>query len=100
MRAPLAFVLGVLACTHAPTPPPAAKADSAEVAFVGVTVVPMDAERRLPDQTVVVRGGRIAEVGPSSAVQVPAGALQIDGRGRFLMPGLADMHVHLWNQDE
>jgi len=98
-RHSLLLVLGLLACTHAPGPPPPAE-DSGAVAFVGVTVVPMDAERRLPDQTVLIRQGRIAEVGPSSTVEVPAGALRIDGRGRFLMPGLADMHVHLWTRDD
>ena len=63
------------------------------VAFENVTVVPMDAERVLPGHTVVVRGDRIAAVGPS--VDVPPGATRIDGRGRWLVPGLADMHVHL-----
>lgn len=68
------------------------------LAFEHVNVVPMDRERVLPDQTVVVVEGRIAAVGPSSKVAVPAGAERIDGRGRFLMPGLADMHVHIWDQ--
>ena len=65
------------------------------IAFVNVTVVPMDEERVLPGQTVVVVGSRIAQIGPTSSVMLPAGALKIDGRGDFLMPGLADMHVHL-----
>src|SRR4051812_34075948 len=99
-RHPLLLALGLLACTHAPSSPLPAEEGSGEVAFVGVTVVPMDTERRVPDQTVVVRHGRIAEIGPSSTVQVPAGALRIDGQGRFLMPGLADMHVHLYTRDD
>jgi imidazolonepropionase-like amidohydrolase len=64
------------------------------VAFVDITVVPMDREQILPHQTVVVVSGRIAQVGPSSSAKVPRGALKIDGKGKFLMPGLADMHVH------
>jgi len=64
-------------------------------AFVGVNVVPMDSERVIRDQTVVVRKGRIAAVGATKSVRVPKGAIRIDGRGRYLMPGLADMHVHL-----
>ncbi len=64
------------------------------VAFVDVNVVPMDRERVLEGQTVLVRDGRIAEMGPVAAVTVPAGAPMISGRGRYLMPGLADMHVH------
>jgi imidazolonepropionase-like amidohydrolase len=64
------------------------------VAFVDVTVVPMDHERVLPHQTVVVRNARIAKIGPTARVYVPRGALRIDGRGKYLMPGLADMHSH------
>lgn len=65
-------------------------------AFVNVNVVPFDRERILAGQTVIVRDGRIAEIGPADKTKVPAGALQIDGRGKYLMPGLADMHVHLY----
>jgi len=64
------------------------------VAFVDVTVVPMDKEQLLPHQTVLVAGGRIAQVGPSASIKPPRAALKIDGMGKFLMPGLADMHVH------
>jgi imidazolonepropionase-like amidohydrolase len=63
-------------------------------AFVDVAVVPMDTERVLPNQTVVIEGGRITALGPSGKVPVPAGAVRIDGRGKYLMPGLTDMHVH------
>src|SRR3712207_4612438 len=55
----------------------------------------MDSERVLKDQTVLVRGERIVEVGPASKVKVPAGALRVDGRGKYLMPGLAEMHGHI-----
>ncbi len=66
-----------------------------EVAFVNVNVVPMDSERVLADQTVLVRGDRIVQVGPASKVKVPAGAVRVDGRGKYLMPGLAEMHGHI-----
>ena len=65
-------------------------------AFIDVAVVPMDRERVLRDQTVVVAGGRITALGPAQQVHVPAGATRIDGRGRYLIPGLADMHAHLF----
>ena len=65
------------------------------IAFVNVTIVPMNQERVIPGQTVVVEGKRIAQTGPASSIRLPAGTLKIDGRGDFLMPGLADMHVHL-----
>src|SRR5262245_53252504 len=63
-------------------------------AFIDVTVVPMDREKLVPHQTVVVRGTRIADIGPTARVQVPPRAQRIDGRGKYLMPGLADMHSH------
>jgi hypothetical protein len=66
-----------------------------DVAFVNTNVLIMDRERVSEDHTVLIRGGVITEVAPSHRVQVPAGATVIDGRGMFLMPGLADMHVVL-----
>ncbi|HEY1895326.1 MAG TPA: amidohydrolase family protein [Terracidiphilus sp.] len=47
------------------------------------------------DQTVVVTGDRIVAVGPAASVQVPENAERLDGRGKTLLPGLFDMHVHL-----
>ncbi|HYE74646.1 MAG TPA: amidohydrolase family protein, partial [Blastocatellia bacterium] len=69
-------------------------------AFVNVNVIPMDRERVLNNQTVVIRDGRIAEIGDAAKVKVPNGAVQIDGRGKYLIPGLADMHTHLFSDDE
>jgi imidazolonepropionase-like amidohydrolase len=64
-------------------------------AFVNVAVVPMDSERVLSGQTVVVRDGRIAAFGPAGQVQIPQNAVQVDGKGKFLLPGLGDMHTHV-----
>jgi imidazolonepropionase-like amidohydrolase len=47
------------------------------------------------DQTVVVSEGRIVAVGPRASTSVPEGALQIDGAGRWLLPGLSEMHAHV-----
>lgn len=63
--------------------------------FEQVSVIPMDRERVLADRTVIVRDGRIAEIGATGAVSVPAGATRIDGRGKFLIPTLAEMHAHV-----
>lgn len=65
------------------------------LAFVGVAVIPMDREHVLENQTVLVRGKTIIAIGPISRTPVPAGAMEIDGRGKYLLPGLADMHTHL-----
>lgn len=64
-------------------------------AFVNVNVVPMDRERVIENQTVLVRDGRIAEIGPANKIKVPDGAVRIDGAGKYLMPGLAEMHGHI-----
>ncbi|MGH9764267.1 MAG: amidohydrolase family protein, partial [Blastocatellia bacterium] len=77
-----------------------APADLRTVAFVDVNVIPMDRERVVRAQTVVVKQGRIAEIGPAARVRVPKDALRVDGRGRFLMPGLIDMHVHVFSDDK
>lgn len=67
------------------------------VAFVDVTVVPMNRDSALERQTVVVRNGMIAEMGPAARVRAPSdpGTLVIDGRGKYLVPGLAEMHAHV-----
>lgn len=81
------LLLAALLVAQAPQSPP--------VAFVDVTVIPMDRERTLPHWTVVVRDGRIAAQGASADVKVPAGAVRVDGRGKFLIPGLGEMHAHI-----
>lgn len=68
------------------------------VAFVNVNVIPMDSERILEGKTVIVRDGVIGLIGNNDQVQVPNDALIVDGQGKYLMPGLVDMHVHI--QDE
>lgn len=62
--------------------------------FAGVNVVPMDAERVLHGQTVVIDGATVVAVGPAGEIAIPDGARVIYGRGRWLVPGLIDMHVH------
>lgn len=64
------------------------------IAFVDVTVLPMDQEVTLSHHTVVVVGDRITAVGPSQEISVPHGSQIIDGAGKFLIPGLAEMHGH------
>ena len=64
-------------------------------AFVNVNVIPMDRERVIDNQTVIVRDRRITEIGPASRIKLPDGARRIDGAGKYLMPGLAEMHGHI-----
>lgn len=96
-----ALALGCAACTSGKGAGPQPPSGTDVVAFVHATVIPMDAERLVPDQTVLTAGGRIVEIGPAASVQVPKEARRIDATGRYLLPALADMHVHLlseaWN---
>ncbi|HEV8151010.1 MAG TPA: amidohydrolase family protein, partial [Gemmatimonadales bacterium] len=65
------------------------------VAFQNVNVIPMDGERVLAGQTVVVRDDKIVALGPTASVAIPAGAVRIDGAGKYLIPGLGEMHAHI-----
>jgi imidazolonepropionase-like amidohydrolase len=87
MRALVAFFLLVA--------PVCSAQQSPTTAFVNVSVLPMDDERVLAGQTVLVRDGRVAAIGPAAQVSIPTGATRIDGRGKFLMPGLVDLHIHM-----
>ena len=66
-------------------------------AFKNVHLVPMTGEKIVESQTVLVKGDRIFKIGPSDKIKIPQNAKVIDGQGAYLMPGLADMHVHLRN---
>lgn len=64
------------------------------IAFHGVTVIPMTGQAGLTGHTVLVRDGLIQAVGPDSSVRVPPGAVLVDGSGKYLIPGLIEMHAH------
>ena len=75
---------------------PEATGDTAGlVAFTDVTVVPMDRERLLERRTVLVRGDRIAAIGAADSIRLPAGTTRVDGRQKYLMPSIAEMHAHV-----
>jgi hypothetical protein len=63
--------------------------------FAHAHVIPIDRQTVLLDQTVVVRAGRFASVGPAPKLKAPAGATRIAGRGKYLMPGMGEMHGHI-----
>lgn len=72
-----------------------AQAPATTVALTHVHVIPMSGDTLRRDQTVLVRGDRIVAVGPGRAIRVPRGSRVIDGGGRYLVPGLWDMHAHV-----
>lgn len=92
---PVIILLLVLLSGCGTVTPPADTASDSVTAIVHVNVIPMDRERVLSDQTVVVREGRISRISAASRTKVPAGSTVIDGAGKYLIPALADMHVHM-----
>jgi imidazolonepropionase-like amidohydrolase len=70
------------------------------VAFTNVTVIPMDRERVLANQTVIVKNGVIAEIGSTKKMKLPKDAVRVDGTGKFLVPGFVDMHTHLLSDSD
>lgn len=64
-------------------------------AFVDVELVSMEDDAIRSHYTVLVEGDRIVAVGPASDIDVPDGAVIVEGNGRFLMPGVAEMHGHV-----
>ncbi|MDX2301801.1 MAG: amidohydrolase family protein [Microscillaceae bacterium] len=65
------------------------------IAIRHVNVIPMDAEKILKDQTVLIEKGLIKSVKPDKKIKIPEGAQVIDGQGKYLTPGLAEMHAHI-----
>src|SRR5688572_26516655 len=84
-----------LLCLLPALAPQPIRAQAPALAFVGATLVNPGAAP-VSDAVVVVRDGRILEAGPASRVQVPAGARVIDAKGRWIIPGLVDGHVHFF----
>lgn len=66
-----------------------------DIAFVHANVIPMDVERVLRDQTVVIAGGRIAAIGSADEMAPADGVETIDAAGGYLLPGFAELHGHL-----
>jgi imidazolonepropionase-like amidohydrolase len=69
-------------------------APASSLAITGVTVIDATGAPARPGMTVVVTGDRITAIGKPGAVGVPEGARVVDGKGKYLIPGLWDMHVH------
>lgn len=82
----LCSVWGLVLCAQAVAP---------EIAFTNVNVLPMTSKRVLRNQTVLVRSSVIYKIGPSRKIKPIDGALIIDGTGKFLLPGISEMHAHI-----
>jgi len=92
----IAIFLALVACVFQP----AIAQQSGGFAIVNVDVIPMDTERVVENQVVIVENGVIQSISDTAATTVSAELAQVDGSGRYLVPGLADLHVHLRHEDE
>jgi imidazolonepropionase-like amidohydrolase len=72
----------------------------ASIAITHVTVIDATGAPARPNSTVLIEGAKIAAVGRDFSIVIPSGVQVIDGTGKFLIPGLADMHVHLTGAGE
>src|SRR5580700_5495318 len=88
-----AFSAILLACSCSSAPPPS-------LAITHVTLIDGTGAAALPDMTVFVSDERIAAIGLSRSVSIPRGTKSLDATGKFLIPGLVDMHVHLTGASE
>ena len=84
-------MLAMFGGVHAAEPP----ASPRVIAIVGARVIPMTGEQVLDDATVLVADGVIRAVGTADTVKIPQGARVIGAQGKFLLPGLSEMHAHV-----
>lgn len=101
MRSAAAFaaIAAVAAACAPPRGAPVARSDSTRaldsaLVLSHATVIAMDGGAPLENRTIVIRAGRIVSVEPSDGAEVPVDGRTVDARGKFVIPGLWDMHVH------
>ncbi len=86
------FVIGCASPKNISSVSQEKKLDSVDLAITNISVIPMDRDTTLLNQTIWINGGKIIGFGKNTSLVAKN---TIDGTGKFLMPGLADMHVHL-----
>jgi len=84
-------LLGAIACAPARAEPAA----SPPIALVGATAIPVEGPKTILDSVILVRDGKIEEIGSAAAVKVPAGYRVIDLHGKWITPGLIDTNAHM-----
>ena len=89
------LALGCLTIAVIGHPQQARSAEPETLAIVGVTIIDPGRDEPIENATVIIAGDRIITIGKADTIEVPADSKIVDGRGKFLTPGLADMHVHL-----
>lgn len=96
MKLPLPILLLLsISCTAQKQDWQPINSNNREIVFRSVNVIPMDEEWVLPNQVVVVKNRKIVAMGDAAKVKYSKDAFVIDGKGKYLMPGLAEMHAHV-----
>jgi imidazolonepropionase-like amidohydrolase len=98
MRSLRIVSLGLLLCAGARAAR-SLEPQAAAIAITHVTVIDTTGGPAKPNMTVVIEGDRIAAVGESGGAKIPKGARVVEGKGKFLIPGLWDMHIHTFFGD-
>ena len=93
-------VAGLLLCSLLALLSYAAHGSDPVYLFERVAVVTMQDAKLLPDHDVLIEAGRIARIAPAGSIAAPARTIRIAGQGRYLMPGLAEMHAHVPGPDQ
>ena len=91
------LITGSVSASNRPNQQPPA---SQVTAFLHVDVIPMHQDGILRNQTVLVQAGKITAIGSASTVAIPRNARRIEAKGKYLIPGLTDAHVHLLSENE
>src|SRR5262245_53175148 len=94
------FTLSVVLCSVSFAQITKGSPDATEdIAIVGGTLVDVRNGQEIQDTVVLIHGPRISQVGPRAKLEIPKGAHVIDVRGKWILPGLMDMHAHVSHED-
>ncbi|MEZ5024898.1 MAG: hypothetical protein R2728_16875, partial [Chitinophagales bacterium] len=84
-----AFLLGIVACQDHPT-----KNSDVIIAITDVNIIDMVDGTITRDVTLIIKGKTISEIGASDGLNIPKSAKRVSGSGKYVIPGLWDMHAH------
>ena len=88
----LLVALMIAGCTRLQAP--------SALAVTGATLIDVRDGPHIGDSAIIVESEHITAVGPARGIRIPSGARLIDARGKYVIPGLWDMHTHIYNQRE
>lgn len=99
-KIPILLLLLIFTGSLATAQIPSASGTNQDYAFTNVSVIPMNKDTILENMTVVIKGDRITSVSPSSEIKLREGIREIEGKGKYLLPGLTEMHGHIPGKDQ